>query len=351
MRLRITIPLALIFALGACVGCRPAPSGTVSHAPAPSGTFPSGPAANPRISLVESLRIGGDGTFIGIDEVLCDRTGTLLVTDTYRFSVKQFSAGGVFVKEFGKRGRGTAEFQGIPYKMLGAGATIGIMEQGSSRIRFFDKQFAMIREIAAPGIIIDAACDATGDVYVNCFPFSGNTDELLMKLSPDGKVLSKVRLSEVREEPVLNMAHLSLTSRNELVVAHRFMNNVTLYDAGNNIRKVFSVATWPAQAPMKPSSMTAYKELPPGDLIADLAVDRRTDYLFILGGEYSTDPYREVEVFDRDGRWLTAVRLPEKSGILYVDDDGHLFTREKERTVLKRYNMVYENVRDGNAIK
>jgi hypothetical protein len=183
-------------------------------------------------------------------------------------------------------------------------------------------------------------------MYVNFFPYSGSTDELLMEVPPDGKAPSKVRLSDVRQEPVLNMAHLAVTSKNELVVAHRFLNSVALYDVDRNIRKVFSVATWPSQAPMEPSTITAYKELPPGDLIADLAVDRRTDYLFILGGEYSTDPYREVQVYDRNGRWLTALRLPEKSGILYVDEAGHLFTREKERTVLKRYNIVYENIRD-----
>jgi len=326
MKLILTIPLAGFMALLVCSGCRP--------------------DAQTRISFEESLRIGGEGMFIRIEEVYSDRAGSILVTDAYRFAVKQFSAQGVLMKEFGARGSGDNAFQAIPYRMVQAGETIGIVEKGSSRIRFFDKRFSNVRESAVPGIIIDAVSDATGNLYVNLFPFSGSVDELLTQIGPGEKGFSKLPMSEVREDPVLNMAHLSITSKNELVVAHRFVNNVALYDADRKIRKVFGVESWPAQAPSGPSSMPGYKELPKGDVIADLAVDRRTDYLFVLGGEYSPDPYRTVQVYDRDGKWLAALRLPEKSGILYVDDAGHLYTREKDRTVLKRYNIVYENFHD-----
>jgi len=324
MKLNITISFALLLALHAFSGCRP--------------------AAVPQISLGEPLRIGGDGAFIRIDEVLTDRTGSVFVTDAYKFTVKQFSAQGEPGNEFGTRGSGDTEFLAIPSKMIQARDAIGIIEKASSRIRCFDKRFSIVRESAVPGNIIDAACDATGRIYVNIFPFSGSVDELLVEVEPGGIGIANVAMSEVREDPALNMAHLSVTSGNELVVAHRFLNKVTLYDADRNIRKVFSVEPWAAQAPMGPSSMPGYKELPLGDLIADIAVDRRTDYLFVLGGKYSPDPYRTVQIYDKDGKWLAALRLPEKSGIFYVDDAGNLFTREKERTVLKRYKIIYENI-------
>ncbi len=308
-----------------------------------SGESPEAEKLKPtlKVNLQEVLRIGDGAQFIRIEEVCVDRQGNIYVSDSYQYAVKKFSSAGKLLKEFGKRGGGDNEFQGFPYKIIRTHDTLGIVERGLSRIRMYLPDFTFVKSFSAPGGIVDAVMDMRGRALVNIIPVSGMRDDLLLLLDNSGAILSRIYLSDTRSEPVLNMVHLGVDSKNDFVVAHRFLNNVTLYSDGGNVMWSFTIPGLPAQSTMEKSTNPIVPAMPEADLIADLAVDTRTDRYFLLGGKYSPHPNRDVYVYDNRGVWLSTFILPEKSGILTIDEMGYLYTRESERTIVKKYRIAY----------
>ncbi|MDI6767794.1 MAG: hypothetical protein QME52_13315 [Bacteroidota bacterium] len=73
-----------------------------------------------------------------------------------------------------------------------------------------------------------------------------------------------------------------------------------------------------------------------------MAIDPQGN-IFVLSGDYSKNPFKDVFVFDKRGIFITKFTLPNKSGILYIDPKGYLYTREKERTLVKKYKIEYLN--------
>ncbi len=104
----------------------------------------------------------------------------------------------------------------------------------------------------------------------------------------------------------------------------------------------FRIAGLPDEAPSEKSPYAELGSIPEGSLIQDICADRRGN-IFVLCGEYGNHPQRDVFVYDYGGNPVTTLTLPDKTGVLFIDSHGDLYTREKQRSVVRKYQLTYVN--------
>jgi len=294
------------------------------------------------ISYQEVLELGTKENFIKAEEVSCDSKGSIFVTDSYQYAIKKFDSRGSLVQTFGKRGKNSSEFKTFPYKIACAADTLALVELGSSEIHFLTPGFLSIGIASVGGPIVDIAFNTLGQLYVSMIPFSHRKEDNLILYDKSGQRLSTVFLTKARGEPAFDMVHLWVDSSNNLFVAYRYVNNITVYNNHQKMISSFRVAGLPDESPSEKFSHKELGSFPEGVLIQDISVDRRGN-IFILSGDYAQHPQRDVFVYDYGGNPVANILLPDKTGLFFIDSHGFLYTREKQRRVIKKYRLTYVN--------
>ena len=280
--------------------------------------------------------------FVQVGEVAADSKGSVFVTDRFQYSIKKFNSRGVFQKEFGKRGKKTGEFRAVPYNIDCMHDTVAVVEVGTERVQFFSDDLQPIGEMTTAGPVADMAYNNSGCIFASVIPLSGRKEDVVMLYDKRGKIVSKVPLSDVTGQPAMDMILLCTDLKDRLIVAYQYRNRIEIYSENIQMIHQFSVSGLPKQAGVNTMYVEKLGALPEGKLILDLSTDS-AGHIFILGGDYSTHPNQDVYVYDYDGNPLTTFILPEQSGILYIDKQGFLYTREKHRRVIKKYAITRVN--------
>ena len=291
-----------------------------------------------QVSMTDLTTIGGNGCFIRIEEVASDRYGNIYVTDAYRFTVKKFSPEGNLLVEFGKRGNKNSDFKTSPYKIICYGETLAIVAKGTACVQLFTDNFIYLGQFSLPGIITDIIFNRAGKIIATIIPYDQKEQHRLLLVDKSGKILAGAPTNVSGAGQAFDMTHVSAGKGDTFIVAYRFRNMIVLYTDRLKIIKYFSVPSFPTEAPSVAAADPEIGKLPEGDLIKDICTDPYGN-IFVLGGDYTESPNRDVYLFGPDGTFVTSFKLPYKSGIIHINQQGHLFTREDQRTVLKRYDL------------
>jgi hypothetical protein len=294
----------------------------------------------PPVTIKEILSIGGNGEFIRIEEVTSDQHGNIYVTDAYRYSVKKFSPTGTLLEEYGKRGNDPADFRTSPYKIICHDKTVAVATKGSGYIQLFINNFVFIGRILLPGAITDIIFDHHGRIVAGIIPYDQSEHRILFLLDKSGKIIASTPSYKKEEGPAFNMMHITAGKENTIIVAYRFINTVAIYTDELKLIKTFTVPDLLPEAPYRTGTSEEIGKIPEGDLIKDVGTDPNGN-IFILGGDFNDTPNRIVYLFDPGGNYLARFHLPQKSGILYIDNYGNIYTRENERIIFKKYCMTY----------
>ncbi|MBI1803113.1 MAG: hypothetical protein HYR77_01470 [Ignavibacteria bacterium] len=308
----------------------------------PGRAFSFGEHSPRSISCKEVLELGAKDNFIKVEEIVSDSSGDIFVTDSYQYSIKKFDSRGFLVQAFGKRGKTASDFKSFPYKIQCWADTLALVELGSSDIHFFTPEFTSAGITSVGGPIVDIAFNTLGQIYASMIPFSHRKEDIVILYDKSGRILSRVPLTQARGEPAFDMIHLAVDSSDNLLIAYRYVNNITIYDNRQRIKSSFRIRGLPDESPSEKSAHTELGSLPTGNIIQDVSIDRRGN-IFVLCGDYAKHPQRDVFVYDYRGNPVTNLTLPDKTGILFIDSHGYLYTREKQRSVVKKYRLTYVN--------
>ncbi len=295
-----------------------------------------------RIVLHEVCRITGNegDTVMQVGVITSDSKGNLYMTDEYQWAVKKYSADGRLIRRYGRRGKDLGAFHAGPALVDCIRDTLAVVEMGSSRVQFLTTDFHPVREAYLPGAILALKMAGTGQFYAATVQPPSQFDKTLALYTTQGRIVSAIPLEGGHKDPILDMTSIAVDRHNFLVVAYRFINSVMLYDEQHRLVRRFAVPGLPTtSAPgLEEGKFTSM----PDDLIRAVALDGRGN-IFILGGMFSTHPNRDVVVLNYEGQYETTLLLPQKSGALFLDKEGNLYTRENQRTVVMKYRMEYIN--------
>lgn len=301
----------------------------------------------PMISFTNTLSIGNNGEFIRVEEIGSDQNGNIYVTDAYRFNIKKFSPTGILLREYGKRGDAPADFSSPPYKIICHDTTVAVVAKGTARIQLFNETFTYTGQITLPGVITDLIFDKRGRIVAGIIPYDHSENGIIFLLEKSGRVIASARSNIKEGGPASDMIHISAGKGNTIIAACRFNNIIALYTETLKLIKIFSAPDLLPEAPSITATNREIGIIPEGDLIKDIGSDRYGN-IYILSGDFDDIPNRIVYLFGSDGIFLDRFQLPQKSGILYVDDHGNIYTRENQRTLVRKYVITHHNNGTGH---
>lgn len=310
-------------------------------------TFPGQTdAGRKRITLTQVLTIGDSSgsIFTQVGDIVVNKKGSIYVTDRYQFKVKKFDSFGIFQKEYGKRGKGASEFQVGPGRIALSEGVLAVSDLGTSRIVLLTEDFTNIKEMIAAAPIVDLAFNSSGNVFCSVLPPTGITDDILMLYSKNGGAITRIPLDHPSNQIPFQMVQLCADRRGNLIAAYSFFNRIMVYDSSLRLHSMFRVNPLPDSVEADTLGEGKFGIVPKGELIQDLAV-YMDSLIFVLSGDYSEYPNRDVYVLNYSGDLVSMFKLPRESGLLYIDDRGFLYTRENQRTLLRKYKI---NIFDSN---
>ncbi|MEE9222596.1 MAG: hypothetical protein V3V40_03995 [Nitrosomonadaceae bacterium] len=283
---------------------------------------------------VLSVGVDAEAAIVQVGGVAEDSLGYIHVTDQVDCSVKKFDKYGKYLGKAGRYGRGEGEFQG-PRKISIHDGLLAISDSPTAVVHIFGTDHTYRHSLTMPSAVGDVAFDKRGRLYVACY--TDYLENLLILYDLEGQIVNRVACKAARGDMFFDAVSISVTPENNLVVVYRHFNVIELYSPEGEFAKSFSVTSLPLQS--KAKKLPNGRSVPADVLLADVGVDG-IGRIYILGGAYSPTPYRDVYIFDQKGNLLNTLTLPEVSGVLVLSNRGNLFTREKQRTIVSKYEII-----------
>jgi len=287
------------------------------------------------IKLEEVLSIGSldDDLLLQWAGVTVDRQGFIYVTDSLDYSLKKFNIEGKLVKKSGGRGQGPGEFM-APRLLDSTEKYLYATDQILPGIQVFDKDLNFEARIPIKEPISDMKILGVDRIIVVPFVPKGPNRICIY----DGEGMVSEFFTSHPESKGLMMEHFSFDCDDGMnfYLAYTFQDKIEKYSAQG--KKIWEKELFGAKK-VKTKDIAGYS-LPVEIIYKDVALDKRGN-VFVLAGNFSDNPGRDVFVFDSQGFWKTTLTLADSSHCISIDDNGHLYTRADAGVTLKKYKIHY----------
>ena len=80
--------------------------------------------------------------------------------------------------------------------------------------------------------------------------------------------------------------------------------------------------------------------LVPSEVLFKTITTDASDRIYVLSGNLTDHPSRDVFVLDQDGVHITTFTLPEPSHCIYIDGSDYLYSRANEGVTIKKFRMI-----------
>lgn len=292
-------------------------------------------------NLKEKLVIGnsGDVWFLDAKAVVQSGDGMIFVADKLSYSVEKLDSKGKKIGGVGRRGGGPGEFRG-PFALDIFKNLMAVADFSSPRIQIFDTSLKYLRTFYVKGVVFDIAFDKDGYLWVGIM--QGKKDVLLHQYTIEGKLLKSIKPknSTDNEYEFAGIFWFTITDSRKIVIAHALMNKIEIWDTEGKFIKDFSVEDLIPKPPKKLASRSLFSRiyLPEGRIFRDVAVDSK-ERIFVLGADYSQNPFQDVYVYDIDGKYIGKFTLPAITSYIRFNKSDELFTIENKGTLIKKYSF------------
>lgn len=264
--------------------------------------------------------------------------GRIVVADRLDYRLKIFDSAGRLVARVGGRGKQDGAFRG-PGPVDCSAYAVAVADFASGRVQLFSRSFHHLRTLDVPGSVADLCFDARGTLWVSIIR-RDNRGELLRYL-PDGATSTTVPLRNVSGNPFHDVCTLASTPGGTVLAAYMTRNIVEVYEASGQFLREFTIGGLPAASPVEQVETDRGAggiEVPIGVVSWNLTVDG-SGRIYVLAGECSQNPGREVFVLDPDGRVLGNMTLPERAVRIRADRNGFLWAVSSRRGTVVQYRV------------
>jgi len=319
--------------------------------------FPALVAAQ-EVHLREVVSVGekGDSFFRDISDIVVLEDGKFVVSDSKGFSLSKFDRDGSLLKRIGRSGNGPGEFRGGPDELALVRDTIVVVDKthGVTYMHFFTTELDYVYSRVISKLPHDVAVDPYGQIYISAFSVVQD-DYLFVYSRPFGK-LRTIRLANLSPYPIANTFWISIDDSGSLILVFEFQNRIEIHDKTGRLKKWFSVRGLPQIAKfwedrrikslMKGTKSLSERALLGASFLPDklmfrgAGIDNR-GHIFVQNGDYSELGRSYVFVVNYEGALVTGFVLPEGEKLMRLDDNGFLYTRDRERAVLRKYKLEY----------
>jgi hypothetical protein len=217
---------------------------------------------------------------------------------------------------------------------------IFIADFGKNTIRIFSPGFAFIKIIRVRGEIFGIASDADENIWIASV--TPGQRQTLKKIDISGTVTEELPLKHATGNPMELYYTFCIDRNNYFYVAYFTKNIIEVLHPSRGFVREFSVPCLPSTVPwtqLKRGLFTKDISLPDGNIFGSITTDNH-GRLYILAGEYSEFPLREVEICSTDGKYLSWCVLEEKSHLIHADGKNRLISVEGNKNKVRVYELA-----------
>jgi len=291
-----------------------------------------------RIVLHEVATYGDKNILLNIMDVIPFNSNSILVCDKLDYSFKLIEETGTISHSIGKRGKSKGDFMG-PGNIAFNQENIIVADFSSSRIQMFDKKFEYMKKFYSPGPVFDLNVDKNKNFWIACY--TGNKNEGLFLYNRSGKRLKNVKLRNTTGDLFKDIFTFTITNSNYLIICYIVQNKIEVLDLNGNFINEFVIKTLPKFAKEKVIQKNVFsKDLiaPEGNITQSIASDRKNN-IYILGGDYSPNPFRDIYIYDVNGKFIQKIVLPQKASLININKEDMLYSVHNKRRIIKKYKI------------
>jgi len=289
------------------------------------------------ISLEEVLSIGSlddDVLYMWVG-VTTDSKGNIYVTDSMDYSIKKFNDRGLLIKKAGRKGQGPGEFLAVRLVKYFNGLLF-VTDQNRPGIQVFDEDLNYRKHIPLKMQIWDLNILSKNKIFIST-PFIAKPEKII---AIDFEGNSKVDMSyfQGKQDYWMNFRKFEIDNLGNLYVVFAFEDRIEKFD--RNLKRIWSKSLLGKKKARRKKAAAVFvpSQLPTEIVYKDIALDRSGN-LFILGGNVSKNPSRDVYVLDEEGKLLQSFTLPEPSHCIHLDSRNFLYSRAGQGVTLKKYYL------------
>ncbi len=303
-----------------------------------------------QIKLQEKLTIGNEkGNLIfEVHSIGHLQDGSLIISDKLDYKLKKINKFGKIVLQVGKRGKNPGEFTQGPSQIDVYKNIVAVAEFSSRRVHIFSDNLEYKSSFYAPDIVFRLKFDRDGNIWLGVVSYY-RKNQNLVKVDRKGTVLKSIKLKNSRNvkeigNEIWNFFDFAINPTNgDIIVAYNFRNKIEIWDSAGNFKSEFTIPGIPESRKkiISTGGLFGKKIEVPEDLVFSSLWVNGEGYIFILIGDVASSPKRDVFVLNDKGEVITSFKLPQQSSWISLDQDGYLYTIENQRTIIKKYRMIY----------
>jgi hypothetical protein len=294
------------------------------------------------IFLEEVLSIGSlddDVLYMWVG-VTTDSKGNIYLTDSMDYSIKKFNAKGLLIKKAGRKGQGPGEFLAVRLIKYFNGL-LYVTDQNRPGIQVFDEDLNYHKHIPFNMQIWDLSILSENKIFIST-PFIANPEKIIaLDLEGDSRV--DMSYFQGKQDYWMNFRKFEVDKQGNLYVVFTFEDRIE--KLSKKLEKIWSKSLLGKKKAKrkKAEMMFGPSQLPTEIVYKDIAFDSSGN-LFILGGDISKNPGRDVYVLDENGNYLLAFTLPEPSHCIHLDSRNFLYSRAGQGVTLKKYSLNLKSI-------
>jgi hypothetical protein len=308
-----------------------------------AGASPDDVAAGislPRLELLRVIRGNRDLPLLCIQGFTLLPRGEILIADRLDYRIKIVDTRGNPLRKIGGRGEGPGKFLG-PGPIDYASDRIAVADFASSTIQTYSSLLGWQTRFRVPGTVADLCWDFRGNLWVVLLPRS--SPATLSLFGRDGRLKSSRPLRHATGNAFADVCALARAPGGGVVVTYLVRNIIEVWDANGRWCRDLTVPGLPAHIASQRIGIGPRSEsldIPEGVLFWSMTVDAR-GRIFILGGDCSEHPGRDVYVLGEDGRSLGQITLLEEAAMIRLDSGDRLWAVGKRRDSLSEYRLSW----------
>lgn len=295
--------------------------------------------------IATRVRSIGDTLFFGITDFDFLPDGSLIVVDKQDYKIKHVSRAGKLLAETGKRGKEKGAFTTGPFLVAVGKSYIAVADYSSPRVQLFTHALNAVREFHVRGFVMALKFDSQDNLWIGTH--GGRKDlTCLLQYDTNGSLQREIPLTHAGDNIFQNLYFFTIVPGDTLVVGYAFHNRFE--DYFQSYLGSWQLAFFPPASRYTALEENSNVQIPSEEIIYGICADKN-GFLYILGGDFAFNPFRDIFVVNRKKELKALFQLPVESGKILIDKEGTLWSLESNRTILTQYTITAENAKSYEA--
>lgn len=267
-----------------------------------------------------------------IDDIQVLNNDEILLADNLDLSIKIYSKEGLLKKKLTNNEIKDPNYK-FPFKIAKSDNYLAVVGYNTPYVFILSSEYKYLRTIKTKGLIFNIGFDKEENIWIGVN--TGIKYFTLFKYSINGTILDTIPLKYSKGSLLHDFFNFVITSEGYVIVTYIYHNKIEIWETNGKFVREFSIKdmpTWPEYID------TEDIKVPKGILIGSIAYLNKE--LYLLGGHYTENRFKDVYVYNILGEFIKKLNLPNAASKIYVTKGVFLYAIENRKTRVSKYKIL-----------